>query len=139
MQEAFDLYSKSKTRLLEGGFNLRHFVTNSPDLRKRIEDAECEPPTHDQTSITEEAESYTKITLGDHLEVSAKEQKVLGVCWNYVEDRLVFDIRYIAGIAKTEEPTKRGIVSVSARFYDPLGVLVEFSLSYFCRVFRRLT
>ena len=33
---------KSKVRLAEEGFNLRKFVTNSPELRKQIEDIENE-------------------------------------------------------------------------------------------------
>ena len=39
-EEAYQLYIKSKVRLAEGGFNLRKFVTNSPELRKQIEDNE---------------------------------------------------------------------------------------------------
>ena len=125
VQEAFELYSKSKTRLLEGGFNLRRFTTNSPDLRGRIiaAEAEREAPASNHTPVAEEDESYTKATLGSRQEIPDEEQKVLGVCWNFVEDLLVFDIRHIAEMAAVEEPTKRGIVSVSARFYDPLGIL----------------
>ena len=39
-EETYELYIKSKVRLAEGGFNLRKFVTNSPELRKQIEDNE---------------------------------------------------------------------------------------------------
>lgn len=39
-EEAYELYMKSIVRLVEGGFNLRQFVTNSPELRKQIEDNE---------------------------------------------------------------------------------------------------
>ena len=41
-EEAYELYIKSKVRLAEGGFNLRKFVTNSPELRKQIEDIDSE-------------------------------------------------------------------------------------------------
>ena len=39
-EEAYELYMKSIVRLVEGGFNLRQFVTNSPESRKQIEDNE---------------------------------------------------------------------------------------------------
>ena len=37
MDRTFELYVKSKLRLKEAGFNLRKFVTNSEELRERIE------------------------------------------------------------------------------------------------------
>ena len=39
-EETYELNIKSKVRLAEGGFHLRRFVTNSPDLRKQIDDNE---------------------------------------------------------------------------------------------------
>ena len=64
----------------------------------------------------------------------AKEQKILGVHWNFIHDQLVFDLSDIAQYAATLEPTKRNIVGVSAKFYDPLGlvspVTVQFKLLF---------
>ena len=40
MDSSFELYVKSKLRLKEAGFNLRKFITNSGELRARIEDNE---------------------------------------------------------------------------------------------------
>ena len=37
VDRTFELYVKSKLRLKEAGFNLRKFVTNSEELRERIE------------------------------------------------------------------------------------------------------
>ena len=37
MDRIFELYVKSKLRLKEAGFNLRKFVTNSEELRERID------------------------------------------------------------------------------------------------------
>ncbi|XP_068756729.1 uncharacterized protein [Montipora capricornis] len=39
-EEAYQLYVKSKLRLAEGGFNLRKFVTNAPELIAQIEENE---------------------------------------------------------------------------------------------------
>jgi hypothetical protein len=122
VQKAFELYSKAKHRLAEGGLNLRHFMSNSPQLTALIEEAECNIVSDHCEQITEEDQTYSKSTLGDEI-VLKEEQKVLGVHWNYKRDYLVFDIQYITEVSASERPTKRGIVSVAARFYDPLGVL----------------
>ena len=124
IQEVFKLYSKSKTRLSLGGFNLWWFTTNSPELRKQLKLAEnrcttdvCSHP------VSEEDCSYTQSTLGDHRETLDEKQKVLGVRWNFVNDCFVFDIQHLAEQAESENPTKRNVVSLTARFYDPLCVL----------------
>jgi hypothetical protein len=40
VEGAYEFYIKSKLRMAEGGFNLRNFTTNSPELRRRICDNE---------------------------------------------------------------------------------------------------
>ena len=62
--------------------------------------------------------TYAKSILGDRLEVSSREQKFLGVLWNFASDDLVFDVPQLANKL---EPTKRNAVSLAAKFYDPLG------------------
>ena len=51
-------------------------------------------PVADQLKkIIPEDNSYAKSTLGDRLEVSSKDQKLLGVFWNFAYDDLVFAIK----------------------------------------------
>ena len=40
-----------------------------------------------------------------------------------MEDCLIFSIRYIADLAVELKPTKRNVVGMSTRFYDPLGAI----------------
>lgn len=142
-ESVYTLYKKAKLRLAEGGFNLRKFVTNSMELMKRIEDSEATQPdkqsqvfdtsevpeqTHD--AINEEDETYSKITLGTTDGSSGEEQRVLGVNWNFTEDQLVFDLSSIAELAKNCEPTKRNIVRLSAKFYDPLGFMSPITIQF---------
>ena len=157
-EEAYKLYIKARVRLAEGGFNLRKFVTNSPELRKQIEDNEsrlCNAngtlPGEDMydsgtlqdvladdkapvESVVHEEQSYTKTSLGDTQESSKSEQKILGVKWNFVEDNLVFDLISVAQLASECRPTKRNIAAVAAKFYDPIGfispVVVQFKLLF---------
>ena len=51
------------------------------------------------------------------------EQKILGMRWNTSSDRLCFNFEEIAQHALKLKPTKRHLVSVVGRFYDPLGFL----------------
>ena len=50
-------------------------------------------------------------------------QKVLAVGWDPTSDMLLFDISAMVNSLQTLEPTKRSIVGVASRFYDPLGFL----------------
>ena len=72
--------------------------------------------------------------MGGRLEQQDNEQKILGVRWNYVQDELLFDLNELAILISTIEPTKRHIVGVTAKFYDPLGfvspVIVRFKILF---------
>ena len=128
---------------------MRKFVTNSPELRKQIEDNENElckvgrmlPTGEDMCDsgilqdvlvsdratvelVVHEEQSYTKTSLGDAQDSSNSEQKILGVQWNFVEDNLVFDLRTVARLASVCRPTKRNIAAVAAKFYDPIGFIL---------------
>ena len=57
-----------------------------------------------------------------------------------MKDALIFDLTEIANFARDLEPTKRNVVSVAAKFYDPFGflspVVIEFKLFFqeLCRM-----
>ena len=137
---AYELYLKSKLRLSEGGFNLRKFVSNSKELVERIQHNEAiisAPTTSkntEQNVVMEEEGTYAKSVLGAAEEISSGEHKVLGVKWNFDDDHFVFDLKEIACLARDIEPTKRNVVSVAAKFYDPLGflspVIIQFKIFF---------
>ena len=77
-----------------------------------------------------EDENYSKITLGTEPTISESEQRVLGVNWNFVEDQLVFDLSGIVELAKKYKPTKRNIVRLSGKFYDPLGYMSPITVQF---------
>lgn len=124
-EEAYQLYLESKSVLKEGGFNLRKFVTNANSLQVKIDENEgsAHSPRDDQSSVGPTDETYTKATLAPGQPVLSGEQKILGVCWNVDDDQLRFGFANIAYQARQLEPTKRNIVSIVGRFYDPLGFL----------------
>ena len=66
-----------------------------------------------------------------------QEAKILGVRWNPQTDCLVFSVSDIARAAEFMKPTKRNVVCVVGRFYDPIGFLAPVILR-FKLLFQRL-
>ena len=118
---AYQLYVKSRLRLAESGFNLRKFVTNSADLRNRIEENETilhgvypVPPTREEDAS--DKANLKATTVSDPT------------------SKLKFDLSKVAKQASESIPTKRNIASTAAKFYDPIGflssVVVQFKLLF---------
>ena len=104
----FNLYQKAKEIMRAGGFNLRKWKTNSPTLQKRINEAE--------------RSSGTPATHGSEQETV----KILGLNWDCKADGLYFDLTEVIVLAKSLPPTRRSILSLSAKLFDPLGLLSPF-------------
>ena len=79
--------------------------------------------------VVDEDKTYTKEVLGGRL-TSDKEQRILGVKWNFVQDQLVFDLNELAILVRSTEATKRHIVSVASKFYDPLGFISPVTIQF---------
>ena len=126
--KAFEVNRLSRSLLAKGGFNLRKFVTNSPTLRDKIDqDMKKVKTTVSGPNIMEEDCSYIDTTLGTS---NTGHQKVLGVCWDPLVDTIVFDLSSIHQLLTELLPTKRNIVGVATRFYDPLGFISPFTVLF---------
>ena len=122
VEQAYQLYRDSKEVLGKGGFNLRKFVTNVSRLQQRINDEEG-VPDKPNNPVHSSNETFTKETLGAVHAVHSGEQKILGVRWNPSSDRLCLNLEDIAHLVTDLEPTKRHVISLVGRFYDPMGFL----------------
>ena len=100
-------------------------MTNSRSLQARIDQREAETHVVNQSLRKTEPfdETYAETTMPIAIAAHFGEQRVLGVRWNVMTDCLVFDFREIAKSARELSPTKRNVISVIGRFYDPLGFL----------------
>ena len=138
----YEQYLKAKLRLAEGGFNLRKFSSNSTALMQQIAENEARAPPgrtrpedrRSEEQASEEDESYAKSVLGNTEGSNPDQQKVLGVGWDPESDDFSFDLRSIAHLARTSEPTKRNVLRIAAKFYDPIGyltpVIVQFKMLF---------
>ena len=107
----YELYLNSKSILKSGGFNLRKFLSNSKELQKRIDDTESQSqnislPHSKKDGVCTQTHEITK---------------VLGVKWDPDDDSLLIDLGDIAKEALNTVPTKRNVIRIASRLYDPLG------------------
>ena len=144
MDNAYKFYLDSKSRLADGGFNLRKIATNSVELRERISESEQmvkpESPTessqqpgeheHDNfcTMVEEEQSTYTGSALGPPLPTCKGNQKILGMQWDADNDNLIIDVKDVAALAKRLPPTKRNVISVASKVYDPIGFICPITI-----------
>ena len=89
VKKAFKIYRSVKQKMLEGGFNLQEWNSNSNKLLQRIQIVESMLDDGSSTStgvITEEEESYAKSITSSC--VTTDFSKVLGVIWDSNSDDL---------------------------------------------------
>ena len=124
-EKAFALYQEVKTRLEVASFKLRKWSSNSEDLLEKIRDDRIEKETAQLQgeSIQEDDYTYAKTTVGSLGELDDKEHKVLGEVWNRAEDTVVFKFDALVELSETLEGTKRNLHKITAKFFDPLGLL----------------
>ena len=58
------------------------------------------------------------------------EQKVLGVVWDVDSDEFVVEVEPIFKEAMHIEPTKRNVVSVVSKIYDPIGLIAPVVINF---------
>ena len=58
------------------------------------------------------------------------ERKVLGITWNVSSDQIIFSLDELAEQDRWLEPTKRNVISLTGKFYNPLGMLASIVLKF---------
>lgn len=76
-----------------------------------------------EENIKEDDDTYAKISVGGVDELEDKEQKVLGEIWNRADDTIIFKFDALIELSENMELTKRNLLKIIAKFFDPLGVL----------------
>ena len=132
-ESAFELAKKIKTRLLEGGFNMRKWMSNDKELMKEFKNNPQFSESPQQTcnlpsSMTEENQGYSKSIL-EHQPLES-HPRVLGQVWNPLTDSLIMILSVALKNIETNTVTKRSILSIAAKFYDPLGLISPVTLRF---------
>ena len=130
VEEGFQLFESSKEILKTGGFNLRKWKTNNSTLLKLIQNDENDGETESEPKrIQEEDGSFVNETFGINLNSSENmKTKILGLNWDIEKDEFYLDFNELIKFANSLPHTKRSVLSLAAKMYDPLGFLTPFTV-----------
>ena len=120
--EAFQLYTRAKSRMKEGGFNLRKWISNSEKLMQWINQEEG-VPIMEASMVSEEDKTYTQTQLGVNNSTISCERKILGLNWDIEKDTFMFYFDWLVQFARELPLNKRSVLKVVAKLYDPLGLI----------------
>ena len=120
--EAFQLYTKAKSRMKEGGFSRRKWISNSEKLMQWI-DHEEGVPIMEASTVSEDDKTYTQTQLGANNSSISCERKILGLNWDIVKDTFMFYFDWLVQFARELPLNKRSVLKVVAKLYDPLGLI----------------
>ena len=112
-----------------GGMNLRKWKSNSTELLQKIESVTTttQPASSVTRNVEEEDETYVKAAMGHSiLQLSNYTFRILGVAWNLSRDAFSFDFAELHEHLKTTVVTKRLILRLTAKIFDPLGFVSPF-------------
>ena len=126
--KALELCPKSKSLMQRGWFNLRKWKTNSKIVQEAINgmNNHANPTTEpgNTKTITEEDELYTKSTNRPPIATDNTSEnaivKVLGSIRTADTDQFTFDLVDLLQHASLLPTTKRSLLRISAKMFDPL-------------------
>ena len=139
VENAFQLCKKSKEIMKAGGMNLRKFKSNSKQLIERlnsegitdnVESLNCKTSSENSESklpkneTFEDDTSYVKTTVGpQQTSENSSTTKVLRMCSDTDTDQFYFDFSELIHYASSLPMTKRSVLKLTGRVFDPLGFL----------------
>ena len=131
--EALELAVNAKTIMQKGSFNLRKWNTNSSTLQENLPQPSKEAASASSSTnrnFTEDDQSYSESVTGNCVKANENSVKVLGSIWNKSSDKLQFDLTDLAVQVKSLPATKRSLLKVIGKIFDPLGFLSPFVIRW---------
>ena len=80
-------------------------------------------------TIAEDDQTYSQYAIGVPNNNDRSKTKILGVNWDNETDKLLFDLSSIVGFANALPPTKRSVLKIAAKIFDPFGHLSVFTIN----------
>ena len=108
-EEGFKLYQRAKEIMLAGSFNLRKWRTNSVLLQQRITEAE-----------------EKSLNVAPSQKAEPCRIKILGLSWDIETDKIYFDLKAVIAVATSLPPTRRSVLKISIKLFDPQEVISPF-------------
>ena len=136
--QALEVYESTNYLMSGGGFTLRKWKTNSKELRENIESrkistAGSNEARESESSVNWQVNRNLRVgsTTTDQIPTSDEhcDVKILGTNWNVHRDELQCDTADLLTYAKSLPTTKRSVLKLSAKIFDPLGLLSPFTIN----------
>jgi len=128
VEEGVQFYRRSKQIMLEAGMNLRKWQSSSPSLSQQIQLAESEFDSI-QVNLTVTQDSNPEnlqIKTFESTNSPSQVSKLLGLLWDSRNDCFRYDFTALLQFAKDITPSKRALLRITAKIFDPLGFLSPF-------------
>ena len=125
VDEAFEIYDVARQVMLDGGFNLRKWISNSPELLSRIV-ASSGQHVNDSGTCTVHVEGKVPSQLVGSNSQGTEHLKLLGIMWKSESDHFSFSFSEIMSIVSKLPATRRSLLKASSSIFDPLGFLSPF-------------
>ena len=127
---AIELFQASREIMSAGGMNLRKWKSNSPTVMKKIASVMTKSGAQESICSTtmgfeEEDETYTRGVMG-HSMTQNQSSRILGVMWDHVTDTFQFDFAHLGSYISSVPITKRSVLKLTAKIFDPLGFVSPF-------------
>ena len=91
--------------------------------------AENQINEENKDAVLENNESLAKVPVGETNEIKSPRQvRTLGLAWDCDEDQFDFNLAKLVEFSKSLEPTKRNVLQLTAKLWDPLGLLAPVML-----------
>ncbi|GAA6087427.1 uncharacterized protein LOC119211075 isoform X1 [Tachysurus ichikawai] len=110
VKKACSITTQAKAILAAAGIELQKWTTISSDLRARWMNDQIESPADSEMH---------NVTL-----------KVLGLIWRQDHDDFVFNLQQVLDVLKRKKSTKRSVLQISSRIFDPIGFLFPINTVY---------
>ena len=124
VEETFRTYTVTKQAMLEGGFNLRKWNSNSPELLSKIASSSREPMSDSVMQSNAHGGASHFIAGGN--KQGTNQCKLLGIMWNSDSDEFTFCFSELVDLVNKLPTSRRSLLKVTASIFDPLGLLSPF-------------
>ncbi|XP_078364115.1 uncharacterized protein LOC144648427 [Oculina patagonica] len=133
--ETVNLYDKAQEIMKDGGFSLRKWNSNCQSFREKIKRDEERKGQSVMEAPAEESETAQNLKREES--ASAKDVKpeteqfvkILGIYWDVIRDEFHHDLSELIEYAEALPATKRSVLKLSAKIFDPIGLLTPFTIS----------
>ncbi|XP_065061333.1 uncharacterized protein LOC135688421 [Rhopilema esculentum] len=127
-EEALMIYKQAKEIMASGGFNLRKWNSNDNNVSQEISKLENSKVLCGNDKVVEDDQTYSKYVNGA---VKTDDQlRVLGIGWDNSADTLQVELSGVVEFAKTLPITKRSVLKIAAKIFDPMGYLAVLTINY---------